>query len=119
MSLSAAESARRVELYRAGYTFAEIGRQCGVTGQAIFLHLKSIGEFTPRPHWRGRHVPERIARRAVELYERGCSVAHIERVLGVSDTFVYRQLRLAGVPLHNPNISEAKRRSWAAKREAQ
>ena len=118
MSLSAAESAKRIYLYYEGHTFAEIGRQCGVTPGAARLYLQSIGVHVT-VSLRGRNVPEHTRRRALELYKRGHSAAQIARTLRISPTCVYSQVRRAGVPMRYPKVSEANRRRWAAKREAQ
>jgi len=105
--ISAAESARRVALYREGYSLSDIARACGVTPRAIEAHLVYIGEHEPRPNWRGRTIPERTLDRAVALYERGPPIAHIYRVLGISQAGLYSVLRRRNVPL----------RRWAARKE--
>ncbi len=113
--ISAAESARRVALYQEGYTFAEIGRICGVRGEAVRLHLKRIGEHTPRRDW--RHVPDAKRDRAVELYQAGYELAQIERSLRVSRTMLYNELRRRGIANRYPKRSAALRCRWAAQKE--
>jgi transposase-like protein len=50
LRLSDAEIAETVRLYRSGLSLAAIGRQLGVTGEAIGQRLRRIGE--PRRSWR-------------------------------------------------------------------
>lgn len=112
MRLSPAETDRRVAMYRDGCTFAEIGAACGVTGQAVRIHLRSIGEHMPAA-WRQRTIPADNRRRALELYEAGYTLPQIKRATGVSTYWLYTHLRRTGTPTRYPRKSAAMTRRWA------
>ena len=116
MKLSTAETARRIEMYRDGCTFAEIGAACGVCPDAVRLHMQRIGEHTPDPR-RQRTIPAANRRRAVELYQAGYTLNQIERVTRVSRFWLYGALHREGIATRSPKVSAANRRRWAAQKE--
>lgn len=117
--LPAADVQRRIDLYREGYTFAQIGNICGVTESAVryCLAKHGAGEYVPRP-W--RVVPAETRRRVVELYQAGYTWAQISRSQQVSTFFIRNELRRQGIPPRYPQKSAALRQRWAKwKRETE
>lgn len=104
--ISSDERARIEQMLEDGATYGEIGRVLGRPNATISHYVRRHNLMEPR---RPRRTAD-CAAHAVDLYQRGVTVAVILRRHALSPTTFYAMLRRAGVPLRYPQMRPGPRR---------
>lgn len=101
-----------IEFYRQGYTIVRAARQFGVAPGTAASHIRQAGVMRSTRETRlvDPESPYREKRlQAVELYQQGLSQKEVSDRLGVSQSFVRRNARRAGLDTSLKGVMERRR----------
>lgn len=79
------------EMYRSGKTLLEVGAVFGLSPHAVRARLAQLGEPT-RKRGRTPLKPTGVTERCKRLRARGKTIVYISKLMGISQSAVYRHL---------------------------